>query len=182
MKEELSPKYYYDDKDQIQTLFFRKELSYQSSLVECYLSYRWRPKPSKVDSCRRVKLTFTDNWDLYHFQNPLTLVEIASDVMAQSTYTDPISLESIYFKLRERVTSYQLLHSASQKVVSSKDMVFKTFNTVSSKGIGSLTPESLSKMYKIILKTEKNTILATAHKCIRLTGMLVRRFEKRYLN
>ena len=41
----------------------------------------------------------------------------------------------------------------------------------------SLSPEQLSRMWQIALKTAKNSILATTHKCIRSTGMLARRFK-----
>ena len=41
----------------------------------------------------------------------------------------------------------------------------------------SLTPEQLNVLWQIRLKTAKNAILATTHKCIRSTRMLTRRFK-----
>ena len=50
-------------------------------------------------------------------------------------------------------------------------------NRVTSRKSDSLTPEQLSGMWQIGLKTAKNTILTTTHKCIRSTQMLTRRFK-----
>ena len=40
-----------------------------------------------------------------------------------------------------------------------------------------MTPESISVTWQIGLKTAKNTIQATTHKCIRSTGLLSKRFK-----
>ena len=56
-------------------------------------------------------------------------------------------------------------------------IIFITLNRVSLRESYLLSPEQLSRMWQIGLKTAKNTILATTHKYIRSTEMLVRRFK-----
>ena len=54
---------------------------------------------------------------------------------------------------------------------------FVTLKKVTSREHNSLSPERLSAIWLIGLKTAKNTIHATTHKCICSTGMLSRRFK-----
>ena len=54
---------------------------------------------------------------------------------------------------------------------------FRTLGALKSQQVDSLTPETLSMMWHIGLKTAKNTINSTTHKCIRSTGLLSKRFK-----
>ena len=57
------------------------------------------------------------------------------------------------------------------------NLPFRTLGALKSQQVNSLTPETLSMMWQIGLKTAKSTINATTHKCIRSTGLLSKRFK-----
>ena len=87
-------------------------------------------------------------------------------------YTDPISLELMSSRLMEIASSHQtsyIKQIGAEK--SHNQLIFTTLCGVSSRESNSLTPEQLSRMWQIGLKTAKNTILATTHKCERLTNL-----------
>ena len=75
----------------------------------------------------------------------------------------------------ERAASHQRLYTNHKSGTSgNQDCTFSTIKRATSRESDSLTPKQLSIMWQIGLKTAKNTILATTHKCIRSTGTLTR--------
>ena len=78
----------------------------------------------------------------------------------------------------ERVSSHQILYIKQIGIEKSHNqIVFTTLSRVSLRESNSISPEQLSRMWQIGLKTAKKTILATTHKLIRSIGMLSRRFK-----
>ena len=74
--------------------------------------------------------------------------------------------------------SHQLLHTiCNSKTKINQECDFSTIKRVTFRESDSLTPEHLSVMWQIGLKTAKNTILASTHECIRSTEMLTRRVK-----
>ena len=68
-----------------------------------------------------------------------------------------------------------LLHSCNSN--NNDDETYSTVARLSTKRQDTLTPEALSKLWRIGLKAAKMTILATTHQCLRTTGLLSRRFR-----
>ena len=81
------------------------------------------------------------------------------------------------YKLKEKSSSHQLLNSIIQEVRTLDNLSFLSFGVFSLRQTDALTPESLSMMWQMGLKTAKITIQATTQKCIHSTGMLSRRFK-----
>ena len=79
--------------------------------------------------------------------------------------------------LRERSSSHQLLHGVEQKDHIIDSLSFRSLGAFNSQQADSLTPESLSVMWQIGLKTAKNTIQATTHWCILSRGLLSKMFK-----
>ena len=93
-------------------------------------------------------------------------------------FIDPISLELMSSRLIERASSHQILYMKQIETEKSNDqIVFTTLNRVRLRESKLISPEQLSRMWQIGLKTAKNTILATTHKYIRSTRMLSRRLK-----
>ena len=137
-----------------------------------------RPTPDEIENCRRLQLTLRDDWDSYHLKLRWSGMIVSATPDSSTTCTDPISLELMSSSLMERASSHQILH---MKQIGARkphnQLIFTILRGVSSRESNSLTPEQLSRIWQIGLKTAKNTILATTHKCIRSTGMQARRFK-----
>ena len=126
----------------------------------------------------RLELTLRDDWDPYHIKNKWAAVNSHSSPRSLYTDADPISTELMPCRVIERAASHQLLHTNHHSNMAiCQDYNFSTIKGVSSRERDLLTPEQLSIMWQIGLKTAKNTILATTHKCICSTGMLTSRFK-----
>ena len=177
-KVDIRSRHYYEDSDGLQSIMFPDgtiiPILYDGLLP--YIPVR-RPRPTETDGCRRIQLTLRDDWDPYHFSSRLSTLTGEPNSLNSVTYTDPISLELISCRLRERPSSHQLLHGIEQKDYTIDSLPFRTFGAFNSQQVNSLTPETLSMMWQIGLKTAKNTINATTHKCIRSTGLLSKRFK-----
>ena len=77
------------------------------------------------------------------------------------------NLETLFYKNR-------ILH----KITNDKgEKEFQSINTVSAKKKYKITPEELSKLWRISLKTATRTLQATTHKCICTVGNLTRCFK-----
>ena len=78
----------------------------------------------------------------------------------------------------ERAKLHQLLYTTpNSETKINHNCTFSTLKRVTSRESDSLTPEQLSIMWQIGLKTAKNTILVTMHRCIQSARMLIRRFK-----
>ena len=123
----------------------------------------------------RLELTSRDDWDP---RNKWEALNSQSSSHFLYTDADPISNDLMSCKMLERAKFRQLLYTTpnSEKEIY-QDCTFTTVKRVTSRECDSLTPEQLSIMWQIGLKTAKNTILATTHRCIRSPGILTRRFK-----
>ena len=80
--------------------------------------------------------------------------------------------------LKERSGSHQILYTRYNRVEEpSEEITFSALTRVSLRESNSLSPVELSIMWQIGLKTAKNIILATTHKCIHSTSTLALRFK-----
>ena len=175
---DMRPRHYYEDSDGLQSIVFPDgtiiPILYDGVLP--YIPIR-RPRPKEIDNCRRIQFTLKDDWDPYHLSNRLSTLKGEPNSSEPVTYTDPISLELMSCRLRERPSSHQLLHSAEQKDCVIDSLTLWALGALKSQQGNSLTTETLSLMWQIGLKTAKNTINATTHKCIRSTVLLSKRFK-----
>ena len=133
---------------------------------------------NEIEHCRRLRLTFRDDWNPYHLQCRWAAMSLSSILNTPSTYTDPIWSELISSSLKERAKSYQILcvrHSGTKNF--SREITFSTLKRINLRVSNSLTSERLSTIWQIDLKTTKSTIQATTHKCIRFTGILATMFK-----
>ena len=166
---DLRPKAFYphDDKSQSLTFADGTVIPVQYDGVLPFIPIR-RPSPIEVDSCERLQLSSPYDWD--PFKERCTFSQLGSnystldsspfiDILEQS---DPISSELSFSGLDAT------LHSVSE---------VNNIGALKSKTSNSLTPENLSKLWGIGLKTAKRTIDATTHQCIRSTGLLSKRFK-----
>ena len=90
-----------------------------------------RPRPTEIDSCRRIQLTLRDDRDPYHFNSRLSTLT-GSNSTNSATYTGPISLELMSCRLRERSSSQQLLHGVEQKDHNIDSLPFRTLGALNS--------------------------------------------------
>ena len=176
---DLRPKCYYNDEEHAQAITFPDgtiiPIQYDGSLL--LIPVR-RPTANEIENCRRLQLTSRDDWNPCHLKLRWSSMIASAAPDSSTMYTDPISLKLMSSRLMERASSHQILHMKQIETRKSHNqLIFNTFCGVSSRESNSLTPEQLSRMWQIELKTEKNTILTTTHKCICSTGMLARRFK-----
>ena len=176
---DLRPKLYYGEDCQTQTITFPNgivlPIFYEGILP--HIPVR-RPTPFEIENSMRLELTSRDDWDPYHLQNKWAAVNSHSSPHTLYTDADPISIELMSCRIVERAAAHQLLHTTCHSDIGiNQDCNFSTINGVSSRESVSLTPEQVSIMWQIGLKTAKNIILATTHKCIRSTKMLTRRLK-----
>ena len=172
-KVDIRSRHYYEDSDGLQNINFP-----DGTIIPIlpYIPVR-RPRTIEIDSYRRIRLTLRDHWDPFHFNSRLSTLTGEPNSTNSVTYTDPISLELMSCRSREKPSSHQLLHGVEQKDHTIDSLPFRTLGAFNSQQTDSLTPESLSMMWQIRLKTAKNTIDATTHKCIRSTGLPSKRFK-----
>ena len=111
-----------------------------------------RPTPSEIDTCRRLTLTPPDEWDPYSY---------GGFIASTKTSTTIINENIIY--------SQPILYNHNDK--------YSSIMAIKSRSSSTMTPEKLSQMWNIGLKTAMRTLKASTHKCIRSTGMLSRRYK-----
>ena len=162
---DMRPNHYYEDDDRAQTIAFADgttiPILYEGSLP--FIPIR-RHTPHEVENCRRLQLTSRDEWDPYHLNLCWAVMSENSNDNAPSASTDPISLKLMSNRLEERASSHQILHIKQKRVDGQPCQVsFTSLNGVMFRASNSLSTEELSKMWRISLKTAKNTILATTH-------------------
>ena len=137
-----------------------------------------RPTPLEIEHCTRLELTSRDDRDPNHIESRWAAINTDPSFHNPQSDADPISIALMSCRMNERASSHQLLlTNYNSKFGKKNGPEFFTMNRVVSRESDSLTPEELSVMWQIGLKTAKNTILATTQKCVRSTGMLTRRFK-----
>ena len=125
------------------------------------------------------ELTSKYEWNPYKSHG--TFSKITSDssnsitsILDLYNYTDSISAELTFSALNVVMTrgaiwefnENQCNNESSNKI-----------SAIQSNKHSTLTPESLSKMWGIGLRTAKRTLKSTTHQCIRTTGLLSKRFK-----
>ena len=176
---DLRPRHNYDENCQAQTITF-PNLVVLPILHEGVLPYipSRRLTSFEIENSTRLELTSRDDWDPYHLQNWLVTIDTHPSSHTLHTDADPISIELMSCRMSKKAISHQLLHTiCDSKINVNQECNFSTIKWVTFRESDSSTPEQLSVMWHIGLKTAKNTILATRHKCIRSTGMLTRIFK-----
>ena len=176
---DLRSRQYYGDDMKVQRIKFPSgiilSILYEGALP--YIPVR-RPTPSEIEYGVRLELTSRDEWDPYHLQNRCAAINTTIPSRVFLTDSDPISTELMTCMTTERAVSHQLLHTLGEDTIQNHNgSGLSTINRVTLRESVTLTPEQLSVMWQIGLRTAKDTILATTQKCIRSTGTLSRRFK-----
>ena len=171
VKIDMRPKHFYPNQSNCQSVTFDDgtQIPLEFDGVLPYLRVR-RPTNKELDSCKRLQLTSEGEWNPNDFNGILSSMQHEqSQDDINGNHHDP--------------TSKQLLHSNLASILAAQPMLYpnnETYSTLSaikSVSKNTITPEALSKLWGIGLKTASRTLKSTTHKCIRSTGLLSKRFK-----
>ena len=152
-------KYYPELHNQTQCITFSDGLKIPIEYdgVLPFLSIR-RPTPEELDTCERRSLTSTDEWDPGNFDG--SLVTRVSNKLYFPTI-DPIN--------NELECTHLHLGIDSMPVMCEYDNGYSSIYAASFQQKSSISPEHLSKIWHIGLRTAERTLKATTYKSIRTT-------------
>ena len=160
---DMRPKYFYPGQEsECQRLLFEDgtSLPLEFDGVLPYLKVR-RPNEHELHNCTRLQLTSDNEWDPNKFNGIISNVN-RNDQVKNNMLEDDSMQASL-------LAALPLLHE--------KNDSYYSIQAIRTSNKPTLTPEQLSKMWKIGLKTASRTLQATTHKCIRSTGLMSRRFK-----
>lgn len=168
------PKLYHPDEPYAQTLIPRKDIViplYHHGPVP-YLQVRYPTMDERLH-CERLRLTPPEDW------NPYDMDILDNSLNVCKSHITAVQTDSDFY---DCPISYSLLHDTDSAVFDDIRHVFEiksdqTASKVISSTGTTLTPEDLSKLWRIGILTAKRTLNATTHQCIRTTGALTRRFR-----
>ena len=174
---DLRPKKYHTQATEAQTitLVSGEVIPIQYDGVLPFIPIR-RPTSEEIEHCQRVQLTSKFDWDPFSTTGTFSKVDsetriTADHIINQFELSDPISSELSFIGLDPLLLGTPLLQDDYTAVMSS------SLGALKAQQSRSLTPEKLSSMWGIGLKTARRTLLATTHECIRTTGLLAKRFK-----
>jgi hypothetical protein len=185
---DLRPKMYYPEEATAQTISVMTEpphlfpLRHHGPLP--YIPIR-RPTEEEMQDCVHLELTSRDDWDPYspssavstmlrtmrHCKNPPTItqeVQTIGDICV-------ISTELMGYGIGEVLEANQEMFNVTP--ADGEFDVYSMQSAIASRKSDTLTPEDLSRLWHIGIKTARRTLAATTHQCLRTTGLLTRRFR-----
>ena len=134
-----------------------------------------RPTPIELDTCRRLQLTGSDDW------NPTDYNGFFSRMTSDDNHGFPLqelTYEPIGFTLLHHADLSALWNDSHiQPLEDDFENNSSTIVNVNSSTSSSVNPIDLSRKWKIGLATARRTLSATTQKCIRTTGLLSRRLR-----
>ena len=138
-----------------------------------YINVR-RPTDEEILTCDEIHMTSLENWSPYenstineritHTRNTIDLINQYSEVI--------INDADEYDIYNDR-----LLNSVGtdRMILTDDDEMYISLLTINRND--RISPEELSKLWRIGLKTAVRTVKATTHQCLRTTSLLTRRFR-----
>ena len=133
-----------------------------------FLSVR-RPSAAELRDCTRIHITSNaGDWNPHSMDSSLAPVSLSSSL---SNLHDVCSEDFLSDRLIGRV-----LHN-KRVLLPDGDDNHSTVSRMATNRKDRLSPEQLSQLWRIGLKTAERTIKASTHQCIRTTGVLTRRFR-----
>ena len=133
-----------------------------------FLSVR-RPSQEELELCTRIHLT-SDAGDW----NPHLMDSLLAPVSHSPSEPSMLSLSSEDY-LTDRLIGSVLLNK--RLLLADGDDEYCTMSKMATNRSDRLSPEKLSQLWRIGLKTAERTLKASTHQCIRTTGVLTRRFR-----
>ena len=129
-----------------------------------YIQVRF-PTSEEMLQCDIINLTMESEWDPYELDIPSQIGSLDSGKVPD-TFGNALALSNL---IEGMDNDYLLFED--------KDKEFRSVNAIATRKKDMMTPESLSKLWGIGLKTATRTLSATSHQCIRELGTLTRRFR-----
>ena len=133
-----------------------------------FLSVR-RPCQEELDTCTRIHITSdVGDW------NP----HLMDALLAPVSHSPSLPMVSEVFNddyLSDRLIGSVL--SSKRVLIPDGDDAYSTVSKMATQRSDRLSPEKLSQLWRIGLKTAERTLKASTHQCIRTTGVLTRRFR-----
>ncbi len=135
-----------------------------------------RPTSNELASCTQVILTSGEyDWDPFDPSCAIAPVNITPHLQhAVDLCLDDHPLDDY---LLDRTLGSDLCATRSLYPCESEESGYATIGKMATRSKNSLSPENLSRLWKIGIKTAERTLKATTHQCIRTTGALTRRFR-----
>lgn len=167
---DLRPRKYYPKETEAQTLLLPDNLTLniQYQNVTPFIPVR-SPTPQKLNSCHLVEITSHDSWDP-HDPN----MNLSSMPSANPT-SKPYSHCNLYPPGDTTIDCIPLSLDCNQSLFLSQGSHISMMKATQRKD--HISPEDLSRLWNIGLKTAERTLKATTHQCIKTTGILTRRFR-----
>jgi len=182
VKVDIRPRRYYPNEIDPQTIQFQGRvinLEYDGPLP--FINIR-RPTKEEFKVCAHFDMTSIDDWDPYN--SSTSFVSMVVDAFPGTSEEDEFQIMQDYCS----ITSFLLpgtIFSAlddfreikSFYTEGSDEPEYRSTYALGSNATNTLTPEDLSKLWGIGIKTARRTLKATTHRCIRTVGDLTRRFR-----
>ena len=129
------------------------------------------PTHDEIQYCKRLVITDQTEWNPHNEIVNVHNIDVNNNLQ-ETSYSDPISsfLNCDHFPSMFDDTSFM-------PGIGMINDDYYTISAINSSTKAKLSPQDLSKMWKIGLSTAKRTQAATTHKCFRTTGLLSRRFK-----
>ena len=179
LRVDLRPKLYDPNNNNSQSINF----PYGTSIpVDYYGVLPWiavlKPTKYEVENCEWIALTSKFYLDSYVKGGSFSKVEAHSNdiesVLESFEDTDLISSELSCLILGAMISDTTVFHQSNNTAKKKRDNedMYCAVSEVRAKSLPSLSPEKLSRMWGIGLKTAIKTLETTTHKCISSTGLL----------
>ena len=175
---DLRPKAYYPSESGAQSITFSNDFSIPidyDGVLPC-ISIR-RPTAHELATCERLQLSSKYDWDPYKFKSSFCATstrnnDIFEMYLDYNDNTDPISSELSFMSINTFIANSEPTYLPNLDAEN-----HSSIHAVKRATSSSLSPQELSKLWRIGLKTASDTLKATTHQCIRTTGVLAKRFK-----
>ena len=125
-----------------------------------------RPTPQELDECERRELTSIDPWLPEDFDSTIMPVSRELQFTSEDLMNDDLQCKYMCQSI-----------SATRELFATDNEEYHSFMAIRFNKAKSLTPEKLSKLWKIGISTATRTIQSTTQKATRTTGLLSKRFK-----
>ena len=140
-----------------------------------------QPTSEEMITCEEICLTPEEDW------NPYDLPEIENSDKSYyaniNMVNNDTSEKGVSYTNPEYISDETLLNQHidvyldEARLINDMESEESSVSRMATSKRDTLTPQQLSKLWKIGLKTAKRTLSATGHQCLRTTGTLTRRFR-----
>ncbi len=130
-----------------------------------------RPTADELATCTRIAITPEHDWDPHSFDGYFASLKSHFSLTDDQTIEDDATVGNMLHSTLAHDLYYNI------NMFQQDDESYASFFAMKTKSKDTLTPEALSKLWKIGLSTVKRTLQATTHKCIWTTGLLAKRLR-----